>query len=218
MAATNGVSLFTPIYHSVFGHLREQPIRLLEIGVGGYEFRRVGGASLAMWADYFPNGKIAGIDVEEKELDLGPRVTVLRGSQVDAEFLERVVAEHGPFDIIVDDGSHVPQHIVASFGHLFPSLTANGIYAIEDTLTAFMPKKGEFRSLGARRSSSLRQSFRPSITKRSGNRRPIGNHRHSHRLSAPSAPITISFSSRRVTIVSRRPCGSKRATSTSKMG
>jgi hypothetical protein len=52
-----GPHFYTPIYHAVFAHLRDRPVRLLEIGVGGYKLRDVGGASLAMWADYFPHGR-----------------------------------------------------------------------------------------------------------------------------------------------------------------
>ena len=137
-----GAHFYTPIYHATFAHLRHKPVRLLEIGVGGYEFRRDGGASLSMWADYFPRGRIVGIDVAEKKLDLGPRVTIVRGSQTDAEFLARVTAEHGPFDIIIDDGSHVPSHVVASFKALFPALAGDGLYVIEDVQTAFWPKYG----------------------------------------------------------------------------
>src|SRR5262249_28427793 len=108
-------------------------------GVGGYQVRKMGGASLAMWADYFPHGRIVGIDVAEKVLDLGPRVRILQGSQVDKTFLINVVAEHGPFDIIIDDGSHIPQHVVTSFDILFPTLLNPGIYIIEDVSAAFFP-------------------------------------------------------------------------------
>jgi hypothetical protein len=137
-----GPHFYTPIYHALFAHLREQPIRLLEIGVGGYEFRSVGGASLAMWAEYFRQGKIVGIDIAEKSLALDPRVTIVRGSQTDGPFLLKVVADHGPFDIIIDDGSHVPQHVVASFRTLFAGLVDGGFYVVEDVQTAFWPNYG----------------------------------------------------------------------------
>src|ERR1700675_2422282 len=107
-----GPHFYTPIYHELFAHLRERPIRLLEIGIGGYAVPSVGGASLAMWADYFGKAKIVGIDIEEKSLDLDPRITIMRGSQTDERFLLSVVADHGPLDIIIDDGSHVPQDVV----------------------------------------------------------------------------------------------------------
>src|SRR5205807_644190 len=73
-----GLHFYTPVYHALFRRMRQKPVRLLEIGIGGYGFKKIGGASLAMWADYFPNGQITGFDIEAKELDLGPRVTLRR--------------------------------------------------------------------------------------------------------------------------------------------
>jgi len=137
-----GPHFYTPIYHELFAHLRDKPVRLLEISVGGYGFRRVGGASLTMWADYFQWGTIIGLDVAEKELNLGPRVTIVQGSQADGVFLAKLAAEHGPFDIVIDDGSHVPEHVTLSFNTLFPALTAEGFYVIEDIQTAFWPQYG----------------------------------------------------------------------------
>jgi demethylmacrocin O-methyltransferase len=137
-----GAHFYTPVYHQLFAHLRDRPVRLLEIGIGGYEFARLGGASLAMWAEYFPNGRILGIDVFAKTLDLGPRVSVRQGSQDDAAFLTRMSAEHGPFDIVIDDGSHVPAQVIASFDVLFPLLADGGLYVIEDVQTTFWPDFG----------------------------------------------------------------------------
>ena len=90
-----GPHFYTPIYHELLAPLRDRPVKLLEIGVGGYGFRKIGGASLAMWADYFQWGTIIGLDVAEKQLSLGPRVTILQGSQGDPEFLARLAAEQG---------------------------------------------------------------------------------------------------------------------------
>jgi cephalosporin hydroxylase len=137
-----GTHFYTPVYHRLFAHLRDKPVRLLEIGIGGYQFAKLGGASLAMWADYFPHGRILGIDVFAKTLDLGPRVTVRQGSQDDAAFLTRMSAEHGPFDIVIDDGSHVPAHVTASFHILFPLLADGGLYVIEDVQSTFLPQSG----------------------------------------------------------------------------
>ena len=44
-----------------------------------------------------------------------------------------VALEFGPFDIIIDDGSHVASHQIASFNSLFhKALQENGTYFIED--------------------------------------------------------------------------------------
>jgi len=137
-----GPHFYTPIYNALFAHLRERSLRLLEIGVGGYAFRTAGGASLSMWAEYFPHGEITGIDIVEKRLHLDPRIKLFQGSQEDAVFLKKISDERGPFNIIIDDGSHLPKHMVASFKILFPLLADDGIYIIEDVQTAFWPHLG----------------------------------------------------------------------------
>ncbi len=133
---------YTPNYHAVLRHLRDRPVRLLEIGVGGYRDADRGGESLEMWRDYFEAGQITGIDIQKKEMDLGARVAILQGSQVDAAFLAGVVEDRGPFDVIIDDGSHQNEHVVMSFELLFPTLCPGGIYVAEDVQTAFFPRFG----------------------------------------------------------------------------
>jgi hypothetical protein len=125
-----GPHFYTPVYRELFSKLRDREIRLLEIGVGGYDIKTLGGASLAMWADYSLNGQITGIDNAEKRLDLSPRVKLFRGSQEDPAFLKQVCSERGPFDIVIDDGSHVPKHVVGSFHVLFPSLADGGLHIL----------------------------------------------------------------------------------------
>jgi len=137
-----GSHFYTPVYHELFSEFCDRPLRLLEIGVGGNSIKTLGGNSLAMWADYFPNGQITGIDNVEKRLDLNQRVKIFHGSQEDLPFLERVCAERGPFDIVIDDGSHIPKHVVISFNAIFPYVVDGGIYVIEDVQTAFWPDFG----------------------------------------------------------------------------
>lgn len=143
-----GQHFYTPIYHQLFEAWRELPVKVLEIGVGGYGYEKIGGASLAMWAEYFSKGRIIGVDISRKNLDLGPRVTVLQGSQTDTAFLIALAKEHGPFDIIVDDGSHVPRDMIATFDVLSSRLIDGGLYVLEDTQTAFWPEFGGQPELG----------------------------------------------------------------------
>jgi hypothetical protein len=137
-----GPHFYTPLYHQLLGHLRDRPVRLLEIGVGGSGLKTLGGASLAMWADYFPNGEITSLDIDAKQLKLCPRVKIYVGSQDDPMVLKKVCDERGPFDVILDDGSHVPKHVVTTFHILFPMLKDGGIYIIEDVQTTFWPNFG----------------------------------------------------------------------------
>src|SRR5437016_10007276 len=80
------------------GHLAEQPITLLELGV--YH-----GGSLLMWRDYFASGRIVGIDINPVSLtDETGRVEIYRGRQEDTDFLDHVASRTAPdgFDVIID--------------------------------------------------------------------------------------------------------------------
>lgn len=108
---------------------------MLEIGV--YQ-----GASLSMWRNYLHSESvIVGIDIDSacsRFDDPVHRVHVRIGSQDDAAFLDSVCKELGPFDVILDDGSHLSAHMIASFNYLFlPALTERGLYIAEDTHTNF---------------------------------------------------------------------------------
>ena len=132
-----GSHFYADAYDEALGHLRGRPIMLLEIGVGGYADPHSGGESLRMWKEYFPFGRIVGIDIHEKSSLAEDRIAIERGDQSDVSFLAALADRYGPFDVIVDDGSHVCRHVIASFNALFPHLTSEGIYAIEDLQTSY---------------------------------------------------------------------------------
>jgi hypothetical protein len=132
---------YTHHYQQHLQDFRGRSIRLLEIGIGG-DSPTWGGASLRMWRDYFPLGEIHGLDINDKQID-EPRIFIHRGDQSDEDFMRSLGREHGPFDVIIDDGSHVNAHIQSSFAALFRDyLRPNGIYAIEDMATAYNPTFG----------------------------------------------------------------------------
>lgn len=94
-----------------------------------------------MWRDYFPNAQIVGVDVYAKDVS-GSRLSFEQGDQSDPEFLRVVIDEHGPFDIIIDDGSHRGEHILASFAVLWDAVLPDVFYVIEDLETAYDPDYG----------------------------------------------------------------------------
>jgi cephalosporin hydroxylase len=49
---------------------------------------------------------------------------------------------HGPFDIVIDDGSHVFEHQIASFEALFPLASSTAVYIVEDVHTSYLPDFG----------------------------------------------------------------------------
>ena len=129
-------------YERHFGPIRDKSINILEIGIGGYGRPDHGGESLKVWRDYFPHATIVGIDIEEKNLDLGERITIRQCDQNDKATLWQLNEQNGPFDIIIDDGSHFQEHIFTSFNILWPFLNPGGIYVIEDLATAYWPEYG----------------------------------------------------------------------------
>lgn len=117
---------------------RDQKISILEIGV-------LNGQSLLTWKDYFYESKIVGLDInlDCKQFD-DPKngITVEIGSQVDPVFLNDVMRNHGPFDMILDDGSHMNDHVIFSFQHLFQSVKSGGVYVVEDVATSYWESYG----------------------------------------------------------------------------
>lgn len=132
-----GSHFYTPHYMTHLKKFRHKRINLLEIGVGGYDNPRLGGNSLRMWKRYFPFGKIFSLDIYDKSPLEEDRIRIFRGSQVDKNFLDQVIDEIGEVDIIIDDGSHINEHVIQTFNLLFPKLRDGGIYVVEDTQTSY---------------------------------------------------------------------------------
>ena len=134
---------YTQHYQRHFKPFRLKRIKILEIGIGGYQDSMAGGDSLRMWRSYFPNAEIHGLDIIDKTEHSEGNIHIHVGSQVDLTFLDELIRKHGPFDIIIDDGSHINEHVICSFEHLFLNgLAENGIYVVEDTQTSYWDDYG----------------------------------------------------------------------------
>lgn len=125
------------IYERHFSNFRGRPVRMLEIGVSR-------GGSLEMWRRYFgPDAVIFGIDIDPECAQFDGQAGQVRiGSQADTDFLGRVIGEMGGVDIVLDDGSHMMEHIRVSLDYLYPRLAQNGVYAVEDLHTAYWASFG----------------------------------------------------------------------------
>ena len=132
-------------------------MKMLEIGV---DF----GLSMELWKNYFPNAeKLIGLayydhpvieyvdrDTNElvrkvEEMDLkevqrqhaDSRAQVIPGDQNRVETMESV-CHRGPYDVIIDDGSHLPSHVVFSLFSLWNHCVKDGgVYIIEDLETSY---------------------------------------------------------------------------------
>ena len=132
-----GSHFYTSHYQTHLKRFKYKRINLLEIGVGGYKDPYYGGQSLRMWKKYFPFGKIFSIDIYDKSSLQENRIKIFKGSQIDKKFLNQVIDEIGDLDIIIDDGSHINEHVIETFKILFPKLKDGGIYVVEDIQTSY---------------------------------------------------------------------------------
>ena len=94
---------------------------LLEIGIGGYAREGQGGASLRMWKRYFPHAQIVGLDIEDKSFLDRPRITTCRPTRPTRRRCRDPRPVRRPA-VVIDDGSHRPADILATFDFLFPLL------------------------------------------------------------------------------------------------
>lgn len=125
-------------YERHFKPLENEQITLIEVGIGGYEYPNRGGGGLRMWADFFQQGKIFGVDIYPKTfLNNFPRIKTFVCSQDDGEGLGVILEETGTPDIIIDDASHVNPLTLRTFEILFPKLKSGGFYVIEDIETSW---------------------------------------------------------------------------------
>lgn len=128
-------------YHRLFRPLKYRRIRLPEIGIGGYD-RMAGGESLASWSCFFPFADVNGADIVDKTNLRRGRIRIHMVDQSSELDLRRLAADCGPFDIVIDDGSHINAHQILTFQQLFRHVKHGGIYVIEDVQTSYW--QGEY--------------------------------------------------------------------------
>lgn len=122
----------------LFTTLRDQPVKLLEIGVGG-------GEGIKMWLSYFthPGARVFGVD---NQRDTNPYDTpgliapyvFTHGDQNSPVFWDQFIKIHGgDFDVVCDDGFHSNISIITTFNALWQHVKPGGFYAVEDLNTAY---------------------------------------------------------------------------------
>ena len=122
-------SLYLRVYEDLFESKRSAALNLLEIGIQN-------GGSLELWAQYLPNAKhIVGCDIDPQCGTLffdDTRISVVVGDANSGEVLQSIKSICPSYDVIIDDGSHVPGDVIATFVNYFPMLTPGGSYVVED--------------------------------------------------------------------------------------
>lgn len=119
---------FMNFYESHIGFLKNEKIKLLEIGY----FK---GSSILTWLEYFSNAEIDCIDIIDVDFK-HDRLKYNKISQEDPEL--STLFKDSSFDLIIDDGSHITSHQIKSLELLWPKLKNGGFYILEDLHTSFV--------------------------------------------------------------------------------
>ena len=127
-------------YMQHFQGMRNRPVRMLEIGIGL-------AGSTNFFADYFdhPQSQIIAIDIRVPVVKVRKNVKMINCNQNDTAKLQRIARAHGPFDIIIDDGSHRMVETKKSFDTLYPHVKPGGYYVIEDFMAQYLGQ--EFKGM-----------------------------------------------------------------------
>lgn len=121
------------VYEKFLEPHRRTATRMLEIGVQR-------GSSVRMWRDYFEKATIFGLDIAESARNsAGDRIEIRLVDQSDAKALSAFAVANGPFDVIVEDGSHIWGHQITSLQTLLGHVRPGGVYIVEDLHTSYSP-------------------------------------------------------------------------------
>lgn len=110
-------------YEELFLSIHREPLKILEVGV--YQ-----GGGLGWLSKYFPNSEIYGIDIDVPKTDF----QVFKCNQNDTAQLHHIAEQIGPFDIVIDDGSHFKSETALTFTALWPFTK---MYVIEDWIAHY---------------------------------------------------------------------------------
>lgn len=98
--------------------------KMLEVGCSS--------GSIGWWLSIFPNAQVYGCDINQCDL-VDPRFTPITGN-CNAAIIEMSMLLEGPYDLVIDDGSHFFKDILNLFTLLYPNVADNGVYVIEDVM------------------------------------------------------------------------------------
>lgn len=127
----NTTHSYLELYEKLFEHKKETAQRVLEVGVQN-------GGSIKLWHDYFVNAQVYGVDIisydsmweENKYKD---RITLFPSTNAyDPNFVTKQLVSRGKFDMVLDDGPHTLDSLIAFIQLYTPLLADDGILVIED--------------------------------------------------------------------------------------
>lgn len=133
----NTVHSYLPVYEMLFAPKRLTATNVLEIGIGPVPHQN--GGSIRMWHSYFINADIHACDIihvndVHRCIVNIPRINLYTSTDAYTHALtvNSFLMKNIQFDIVLDDGPHTLQSMLAFINLYLPLLKDDGILAIED--------------------------------------------------------------------------------------
>lgn len=103
---------------------KEEP-NVLEIGI-------YSGAFLQVMSEFLPKAQIIGIDINTSNVKFGLNNDRIKIIHADGTLPSTAKTLGKSFDLIIEDGSHLPDHQIASLEAFAPYIKPDGVMIIED--------------------------------------------------------------------------------------
>jgi hypothetical protein len=120
------VHSYLSLYTENLLRMKNTATRVLEVGINK-------GGSIKMWADFFTNATVYGIDVatDRIECDLSnPNIKCILADAYNVEFVRSL--GYGTFDMVLDDGPHTKESMIFFAREYSKLLKYGGVLIIED--------------------------------------------------------------------------------------
>jgi hypothetical protein len=134
---------YTTVYSALFGKLRDQRLRIFELGLGTNNPKLASsmgingrpGASLRGWRELFRHSSVYGADIDRDILFEEDRIKTFYCDQIDTVAVRDLWSQpvlQGGMDIIIDDGLHTFEGNISFLDKSLEHLRPGGVYVIED--------------------------------------------------------------------------------------
>ena len=121
---------YVNLYAMLLDAHRESVLNVTEVGV-------MHGASVLMWADYFPNAQVLGLDYRMTATAINrtasqPRIHLHQADASLPSVLEKLQLANESMDLVVEDASHAHEDSHRIAANLWQLVKPGGFYVIED--------------------------------------------------------------------------------------
>jgi hypothetical protein len=142
-------------YHRHLHKFIGREVTVVEVGV-------YSGGSMPMWRHYFGDGcKVHGVDIQKEcKAYEDSHTTIHIGDQGDRGFWKRFREVVPSVDVLIDDGSHWPEHQIVTLEEMLQHLRPGGVYICEDVHGTGNPFAAYARSLADELNATLGWIYR----------------------------------------------------------